>query len=103
MLKPTTVRMPDDFLKELNKFIRDRKLDKSAYLRDILRKGFDDDRRERLLSEYQAGRASLSDVCEKSGISVWEFFDILRANNITANVTLEDWLDSRGFGKKSAA
>ena len=42
----------------LAKFIKDMKLDKSAYLREILKKGFEEDKRERLLSKYQAGELS---------------------------------------------
>lgn len=38
MLKSATVRVPDEFLKEVSGFIRDMKLDKSAYLREILKK-----------------------------------------------------------------
>lgn len=99
MLKPTTVRVPDDFLKELQKFIKDMKLDKSAYLREIMKKGFEDDRRERLLAEYQNGVLSAGEVCKKLGMSVWEFFDLLKNKNIPLNVALEDWLDSGSLAK----
>jgi predicted DNA-binding protein len=99
MLKPTTVRVPDDFLKELQKFIKDMKLDKSAYLREIMKKGFEDDRRERLLAEYQNGVLSAGEVCKKLGISAWEFFDLLKNKNIPLNVALEDWLDSGSLAK----
>ena len=40
MLKPATVSFPDDFYKELGQFIEETKLERSAYLRDILKKGF---------------------------------------------------------------
>ena len=53
MLKPATVRIPEEFFREISKFIKKMKLDKSAYLREILKKGFEEDRRERLLSQYQ--------------------------------------------------
>ena len=97
MLKPTTVRVPDDFLKEINRFVKDRKLDKSTYLREILRKGFDDDRRERLLAEYERGAQSAGEVCQKLGISPWDFFDLLKSRTASLNVSLEDWLDSGGL------
>lgn len=97
MLKPTTVRVPDDFLKEVNRFIKDKKLDKSAYLREILKKGFEDDRRERLLAEYQAEGLSAGEACQKLGITMWEFLDLLKNKNMSLNVSLEDWLDSVGL------
>jgi predicted HTH domain antitoxin len=94
MLKPTTVRVPEDFLKELQRFIKEMKLDKSAYLREILRKGFEEDRRERILSRYQRGELSVIETCKSLGISPWEFFDLLKKENISLNVSLEDLLDS---------
>ncbi len=97
MLKPTTVRVPDDFLKEVNRFVKAKKLDKSAYLREILRKGFDDDKRERLLGEYQAEGLSAGEACQKLGITMWEFLDLLKNKNMSLNVSLEDWLDSVGL------
>lgn len=94
MLKPATVRVPEDFLDELSNFIKDMNLDKSAYLREILKKGFEEDKRERLLSKYQAGELSVIEVCKMLDIAPWEFFDLLKKKNATLNVTLEDWLDS---------
>jgi len=94
MLKPTTVRVPEDFLREL---FREMDLDKSAYLRDILKKGFEEDRQDRLLVKYQAGELSAAEVCKKIGIAPWEFFDLLKKKNMNLNVTLEDWLDSAGL------
>ena len=44
MLKIATVRVPEDFLEDLSNFVKEMKLDKSSYLRDILKKGFDEDR-----------------------------------------------------------
>lgn len=94
MLKPTTVRLPDDFLKEVYKFIKDMKLDKSAYLREILKKGFEEDKCDRLLTKYQEGELSAEEICKTLGISPWEFFDLLKKKNMSLNVSLEDLLDS---------
>lgn len=63
MLKPATVRMPEEFLKEIASFVKDLRLDKSAYMREIMQKGFEEDRRERFLAKYQAGDLSVGEVC----------------------------------------
>ncbi|MCL5985771.1 MAG: UPF0175 family protein [Actinobacteria bacterium] len=97
MLKPTTVRVPEDFLRELSNFIKEMDLDKSAYLRDILKKGFEEDKRDRLLVKYQAGELSAAEVCKKIGITPWDFFDLLKEKNMSLNVSMEDWLDSGGL------
>ncbi|MCL6087734.1 MAG: hypothetical protein M1475_04925 [Actinobacteria bacterium] len=97
MLKPTTVRVHENFLKELSDFIKDMNLDKSSYLREILKKGFEEDKRDRLLAKYQSKEISAAEVCKKIRITPWEFFDLLKEKNINLNVSIEDWLDSEAL------
>lgn len=94
MLKPATVRVPEEFLKEISLFIRDMRLDKSAYLREILKKGFEEDRQERVLVKYQAGDLSGEEVCRLLDVTMWDFLVLLKKRNISLNVDLEDWLNS---------
>ena len=94
MLKIATVRVPEDFLEDLSNFVKEMKLDKSSYLRDILKKGFDEDRQERLLLRYSNGELSVGEVCNMLNKSPWDFFDLLKKKNLNLNVELEDWLDS---------
>jgi metal-responsive CopG/Arc/MetJ family transcriptional regulator len=49
MHKTTTLRLPERLLKEINEFIEEAHLERSAYLREIIRKGFELDKRERVL------------------------------------------------------
>ncbi len=95
MLRPTTVRIPDKLLKELSKFVKEMNLDKSAYLREIIKKGFTEDRQERLLKMYQAGSLTLPEICKKLNITTWDFLELLKRKGINLNVSLEDWLDSK--------
>jgi len=45
MAKPTTIRISEDLLNEINEMVQELKLDRSAYLREVLRKGFSLDKR----------------------------------------------------------
>jgi predicted HTH domain antitoxin len=94
MLRPTTVRVPEKLLKDLSRFVKEMNLDKSAYLREIIKKGFAEDRQERLLQMYQAGKLSLPEVCKKLDITTWDFLELLKRRGINLNVSLEDWLDT---------
>ncbi len=69
-------------------------LDKSTYLREIMRKGFMEDKQERLLLMCQAGKLTLLEVCKKLNITTWDFFDLLKKRGLNLNVSLQDWLDS---------
>ena len=94
MAKPTTIRIPEDLLNEIDKLVREKRLDRASYLREVLRKGFIVDRRERLLKEYADGDLSLLETCQKLGYDPWEVFALLKDTNSYLNVKLEDWLDA---------
>lgn len=94
MAKPTTIRIPEDLLNEIDRVVKELKLDRSTFLREVLRKGFTLDRQERLLRQYQRGELSLSETCQKLKCNPWEFLSLLQAGNLHLNVGLEDWLDS---------
>lgn len=94
MAKPTTIRIPEDLLNEIDQLVKELNLDRSAYLREVLRKGFSLDRQERLLRDYERGELSLMEACQGLKCNPWEFLSMLEAKNLHLNVTLEDWLDS---------
>jgi len=94
MAKPTTIRIPEDLLNEIDQLVQELKLDRSAYLREVLRKGFSVDKQDRLLEKYHRRELSQMEVCRELGLSPWEFLAQLKAKNLYLNVDLEDWLDS---------
>ena len=94
MAKPTTIRIPEDLLNEIDQIVQELKLDRSVYLREVLRKGFSIDKQDRLLEKYHRRELSQMEVCEELEWSPWEFLAQLKAKNLHLNVDLEDWLDA---------
>ena len=94
MAKPTTIRIPEDLLNEINEFVQELKLDRSAYLREVLQKGFSLDKQDRLLLKYVRKELSQMEVCKELDWTPWEFLDQLKSRNLHLSVELEDWLDS---------
>ena len=94
MTKPTTIRIPEELLNEINEFIQELKLDRSAYLREVLQKGFSIDKQDRLLLKYVRKELNQMDVCKELNWTPWEFLSQLKARNLYLNVELEDWLDA---------
>ena len=97
MSKPTTLRLPDELLEQLDERARRKGLERAAYLRMLIRRGLDEDLRAAALADYAEGRLSEGQVCEELGVSPWEFPDLLKRAGLTRNVDFEDWLDSAGF------
>ncbi len=94
MAKPTTIRIPEDLLNEINEFVQELKLDRSAYFREVLRKGFSVDKQDRLFFKYVRKELSQMEVCKELNWNPWEFLAQLKARNLYLNVELEDWLDA---------
>jgi len=94
MAKPTTIRIPEDLLKEIDQFVRESNLDRSAYLREVLKKGFSADQQDRLLIKYTRGELSQMEVCRELKWNPWDFLAQLKARNLYLNVALEDWIDT---------
>ncbi len=95
--KPTTIRIPEDLLNEIDQLVQELKLDRSAYLREVLRKGFSIDKQDRLLQQYVRGELSQAEVCQELKWDPWQFLKQLRAKNLHLNVEIEDWLDAAEF------
>ncbi len=94
MAKPTTIRIPEDLLKEIEQFVQESNLDRSAYLREVLKKGFSADQQDRLLIKYTRGELSQMEVCRELKWNPWDFLAQLKARNLYLNVALEDWIDA---------
>ena len=98
MARPTTIRIPEELLNEIDQLVRELSLDRSAYLREVLRKGFEIDKQDRLLEKYVRSELSQMEVCSQMNWDPWEFSDQLKARNMHLNVDLEDWLDASEIG-----
>lgn len=94
MAKPTTIRIPEDLLNEINELVQELKLDRSTYLREVLRKGFSRDKQDRLLLKYARKELSQMEVCNDLNWTPWKFLSQLKARNLHLSVELEDWLDA---------
>jgi metal-responsive CopG/Arc/MetJ family transcriptional regulator len=94
MAKPTTIRVPEDLLNEIDRLVREKRLDRATYLREVLRKGLRVDKQERLLKEYSDGELTLMETSRELGCNPWEILPLMKATHTPLNVGLEDWLDA---------
>ena len=99
MTKPTTIRLSEELLQEIEEFVQEAQLDRSAYLREILQKGFSLDKQQRILQKYASGELSILEVCHSLGWNPWEFSGKLKANNFYINVEIEDFLNSADLSR----
>ena len=94
MLVPLNVRIEKNLLKDFERFVRTQNLDKAAFLRAILRKGFEQAKQEMVLMLYERKQISFGMACQRLKINGWEFLELLKAQHAHLNVDLEDLLDA---------
>ncbi len=88
-----SARIPEDVFKELEAFMREESLEKSASIRKLLAEGLQHWKEERALRSLEEGKASFLKAAEMAGLSVWDFADLVREKGIT-------WIKSEKFMHK---
>jgi predicted HTH domain antitoxin len=65
--------------------------DKSTVIRKALREGLHDLRVQVAIQRYQSGEISVNQAARVAGVSLSEWFEIARENNLTTQLTPEDF------------
>ncbi len=75
----TSVRVPDDVLQDLDNLARLAHVDRSTILRQVIDRGLRELRLERAVQYHQGGRLTTWAAARQSGVSLWEFIDVLKS------------------------
>jgi len=81
-LKPLAVRVPAELEKEILEIIRQEKLDKATVVRRLLEIGITEWRKQTGLDLLQKGKVTFAKAAEISGLSLWEFADLVKQRNV---------------------
>jgi predicted HTH domain antitoxin len=87
--KHLTGRVPKKQVERLNRISKEEGIDRSTALRKVLDIGLKEYRRERALDRYRKGKISIGKAAEEAGVSVFEMFDILEAENIPIQIDIK--------------
>ena len=85
-----SARIPEDVFKELEAFMREESLEKSASIRKLLAEGLQHWKEQRALKSLEEGKVSYLKAAEMSGLSVWDFADLVREKGMI-------WIKSEKF------
>lgn len=94
MLIPLNIRVDKRLLRDLERFADEQHLDKAAFLREVIHKGFEKAKQETVLKQYAKKEISTGEACERLDLDRWEFFDLLKAHHAYLNLDLEDLLSA---------
>ena len=86
----TTVRLPLDLRAALNLVAKEEHLDKSTVFRQLLDKAVNTWKKEKAVERYSHGTCSLEQASSFSGISTWDFLNVLKQHNTSLNYDEEE-------------
>ncbi len=73
-----STRVPEEIRKEVEEFMKEENLDKSAAIRKLLKKGLGEWRKQRALILLEKEEVSFNKAAEIAGMNVWNFADLLK-------------------------
>ncbi|MCZ7357694.1 MAG: UPF0175 family protein [Candidatus Methanoperedens sp.] len=85
-----SARIPDDVFKELESFMKEESLEKSASIRKLLAEGLQHWKEERALKLLEEGKVTFLKAAQMAGLSVWDFADLVREKGVV-------WVKSEKF------
>lgn len=83
-----SARIPHDVFQELETFMKEESLEKSASIRKLLAEGLQHWKEQRALKSLEEGKVTYLKAAEMAGVSAWDFADIVRESGIV-------WIRSR--------
>ena len=85
-----SARIPQDVFQELETFMKEESLEKSASVRKLLAEGLQHWKEQRALESFKEGKVTFLKAAEMAGCSVWDFADLVREKGIV-------WIKSEKF------
>jgi predicted transcriptional regulator len=74
----TSVRLPDDMVKALDRLAKKEGTDRSTVMKRALAKGIRELAMESAMDEYERGGVTAWGAARRAGVSLWEFLDELK-------------------------
>ena len=90
MAETVSVRIDKAELKEINEISKLEKKTKSNVLREVLEKGIKEKKLGIALEKFRKNEATAFKAAEIAGVSLSEFLDALKQNNLTFHYSIED-------------
>jgi predicted HTH domain antitoxin len=90
MSERLSIIVPSEMNEEIEKLQKILKMDKSTVIRHLLSKSINEVKVSTMLDEYRKGKISLGKAAEFAGVSLWEFIEHCRKNQIKLDLSEEE-------------
>ena len=85
MAVTVTTRVEKEVLRDMDKIAKDKHMDRSTLLRNLIHIGLKEEKKERVLTQYKHGKISMGKAKEELGIDTVDFIELLKREGIYLN------------------
>lgn len=93
-LVSVTSRISSDIIEYVDKTSKMFDIDRSTAFRSLLKKGIQEDRKEKALDLYIKGKFSVEQASKFAGVYIEEFYELMKEKGVENNLTMDDFKDS---------
>ena len=90
MTATVTTRIEESLLHELDKLSNEKQMDRATFLRNLIKKGVNQEKQKFVLNDYKNRKISLQKAAELLDNSLIEMLDLIKRANITLDYTNEE-------------
>lgn len=90
MSKAVGIRMDEKLLKKLDELSEEESIDRSALVRKLLRKGYEEMRKEIAAEKYKKGQITLDKAAEEAETTLWEMEKFLVESGYKSDYSVKD-------------
>ena len=90
MSKAVGIRMDEKLLEKLDEMSEEESMDRSALVRKLLRKGYEEMRKEIAAEKYKKGQITLDKAAEEAEITLWEMEKFLVESGYKSDYSVKD-------------
>lgn len=84
------LRMDTEFLEKIDEISEDQATDRSAVLRQLLTKGYQEMVKEQAAEAYKAGKITFSEAALRAGLTLWDMEQYLVQQGFVSSFSLDD-------------
>lgn len=88
--KIISTRVENKIVLEIGDIARKRNMRKTAVIREIMKRGIKEVKKEEAVERYRTGKITAWKASEVAGIALWEFIDIVKREKIPLKYTMDD-------------
>ncbi|MEK6949119.1 MAG: DUF6290 family protein [Nanoarchaeota archaeon] len=90
MAETVTTRVPKETLEEIDKYSKEKHMDRATMLRNLIEQGLEDEKKEKILQQYKNRKISLQKATELLKIDLTEMLELVKREDLHLDYTEEE-------------